>query len=273
MQRNNFDPAGTTQASLNLDRYRPTVVVWPNSRPGSGSTIPDKPPKPYPILDGKAVVARWIGDHATFHFAKTDDPESLLEDGPPTKNTDFHPSKSEVRFYPQGIDSLAYIPIKGSTCVYTNADGSHLLRPNGVMQGPYPWHPQLSMRPAPTPSPTNPSQGASEVSSQHPGLRFGLSGDFDDFYSGSSRTVNPLDLIRDPTITNDSGYCGSVRDSISNKDQRVKYRRPCDQSSNDGAGDADPWGSFDAGLGDQPEYTGGQFPEIGAIEWGDDILE
>ena len=129
MQRNNFDPAGTTQASLNLDRYRPTVVVWPNSRPSSGSTIPDKPPKPYPLLDGKAVVARWMGDHATFHFATTDDPESLLEDGPPSRKTDFHPSKSEVRFYPQGIDSLGYIPIKGSTCVYTNADGSHLLRP------------------------------------------------------------------------------------------------------------------------------------------------
>jgi hypothetical protein len=267
MQQSDFGQAESTQASSKLDKYRPTVVVWPSLPPSLGSNVPDKQPKPYPLLDGQALVARWMGDSATIQMGRTDDPKSIFDGGLLIGKTNPHSPNCEMRLYSQGIDSLGYIPIKGATCVYTDADGSHLFRSNGGMQGPYPWHSRLSKPPASTQPPTSPTQDASRVPLQHhPGIRQVLCGDSVSVYSNIPLTVNPSDLMRNPTI-NDSGYGGSMSGSIFN-DQRVKDKPPSDRSSNGETGGAGPWGASDEGLDAQSlEYTGGQFAEIGDIEW------
>jgi hypothetical protein len=272
MQHRDFGQAGSTQASSELNKCLPTVVVWPSPPPSLGSNVPDQQPKPYSLQDGQALVARWMGDSATIQMGRIDDPMSIFDGGLLTGKTNSHSPDCEMRFYSQGIESLGYFPIEGSTCVFTDAAGSYVLRPNGGMQGPYPWQPRLSEPSVSTQPPTNPSQVASQVSLQHhPGIRQVLFGDSVGDYSNIPLTVNPLDLNRAPTI-NDSGYGGSVRGSFFTS-QRVKDKPPYDQFSNGETGGAEPCVSFDEGLGDQTvEHTGGQFPEIEEIQCLD-ILE
>jgi hypothetical protein len=269
MQPRDFGQAGSTQESSELNKCLPTVVVWPSLPPSLGSNVPDQQPKPYSLLDGQALVARWMGDSATIQMGRTDDPMSIFDGGLLTGKTKSHSPDCEMRFYSQGIDSLGYFPIEGSTCVYTDPDGSYLLRPNGGMQGPYPWNPRLSMRPAAMRTPTKPSQQASEVSSQHhPGIRQVLYSDsvggYSNDYSNIPLTVNPCHLIRNPPI-DDSGYGGSACFN----DQRVEDKPPSDHFSNGKTGGAGPCGSFDEGLGDEMfGHTGEHFDEIGdVIEW------
>ena len=267
MQQTSFNQAGPKQASSNWDRYCPTLVVWPGPPPSLGSNLPDKSPRIYTILGDQAVVVRWIGDHATVHTTNTNDPKRMLRKGPPSEPTDFYPSDCEMRLYPRGIGSHGYYAIKGSSCIYTDADGPHILRPNGGIQGLYPSHSQLSVPTASTQPPTDFSRASEAPLQYHPGLRYALSG------GSVSKSVDPRHTLRDPTVK-DSGYSGSIRGSTSNEDQRVKYHRPCDHSSNKGTVDAEPWGNFDKGLDDQMvEHAGGQFPGIGNIQWLDDGLE
>ena len=239
MQRSNFNQAGPTQASSNLDRHCPTLVVWPGPPPSLGSNLADRPPRTYTIQGDHAVVVRWIGKSTTVHTTETNDPASILEQGPPSEKTDFYPSNCDIRLYPRGIGSPGYYPIKGSTCIYTDADGPHILRPNDGIQGLYPSHSQLFKSAASTQPATDYSRASEAPLQYHPG--YGPSGD------SVSKSVDPRITLRDPTFKH-SGYGGSISGSTSYEDQRV-YHRPCDQSSNDGAGDTEPCGKLRCGPG------------------------
>jgi hypothetical protein len=268
MQQTDFE-VEPIRASLNLNKYRPTVVVWPGPPPpisGPGSDVPDKPTKTYSLQDGETVVTRRIGDHATVHVTETDDPGTVLMKGPPFKNTDFHPQDSEMRFYPQGIDSPEHCRIEGSACAYTDGEGSYILRPNGGEQGPYPRHPRLSMPSPPTPPPIDSLQ-ASQVSLLRFAIRRdGPSGGLVDEYHKEPGTVEPSCL----TIK-DSGYGESVCGSIF-KDQRFTDKPPYAHFSNGETGGTEPWRKIREELDQSFLQAGAQFGEIeiGELMWAED---
>ena len=267
MQRTTFGEIEPAQSSLDLDKYRPTLVVL-----SGPAHVQDHPSKRYPVQEGSAVITRQIGDLITVHCERTNDPEGVFKRGLPSKNTDFYPRNSVRRFYPQGIDSPRYHPIEQSACIYTRGDASYIGKPGAVGSGPFPLHRLVSKTPTSTQTQTNPPQAPQMSLQHHPGLGYGSS-------HGSVRdppdyplTVNPLDLILDHAKNTDSGYGGSVFGSSVNG-QRVKGRSAYDPFTNSGPGEADPEWSFSMGVdGLSLRQTGEQFPEIviGDIEWAED---
>jgi hypothetical protein len=265
MQQTDFE-VEPTQASLDLNKYRPTVVVWPGPPPSLRSNVPDKPTKTYSLQNGETAVTRRIGNHATIHVTKTSDPGSVLKKGPPSKPTDFHPRDSEMRFYPQGIDSPEYCRLNGSACAYTDGEGSYVLRPNGCKQGPFPWHPQLSMPSPPTPPPVD-SLEASQVSLLRFAIRRdGPSGDLVSEHTVEPGTVEPSCL----TLNHDSGYGGSTNvGSVCGR--LLNDQRADDYVTKGEAGETEPWGSFREKLDQSFLQAGAQFGETAEhIVWAED---
>jgi hypothetical protein len=168
MQETTFREIEPSQAALNQSQCHPTLVVWPCPPPpslGPGSEILDKLPKPYPLQDGEATVARWIGTSPIVHVETTNDPEGVFKRGVPSNDARFHPPRSEIRFYPQGVHSGKYFPIVGSTCVFKRGESSYLFRKSGGIQGPYSCHSSLCTPSPLTQTSANPSW-ASQVSSR-----------------------------------------------------------------------------------------------------------
>jgi hypothetical protein len=181
MQETTFREIEPSQAALDLNQCHPTLVVWPCPPPpslGPGSEIPDESPKPYPLQDGEATVARWMGTSPTVHVETTDDPEGVFKRGSPSNNAHFHPPKSEIRFYPKGVHSRKYFPIVGSTCVFKRGESSYLCRENGGTQGPYPCHSSLSTLPPLTQTSANQSWTSQVSSRPHSSFQDPASSDY-----------------------------------------------------------------------------------------------
>lgn len=273
MQQTNSGQVEPRQPISELDKNYPTMVVWSGSPPSSGTNVRDDPLGRYPVREGEPVGTRQIGNVTLVDYGKRDDPDGVFLRGTSSEHTDSHPGNIERRFFPQGVESPTCYLVDQSVCIHSRGNYSRMFTQNGEVIGEYPLHSRLGKPSNSTQPPTNPSKEASRVPSQrHPGIRQVLIGDSNSNYSNNPLTVNPLELSRDPTI-NDSGYCGSTSGSIFN-DQRVKDKPPYDQFSYGETGGAEPCGSFDEGLGDETfGHTGGQFLEIGDIEWIDKILK
>jgi len=264
MQRTTFGQIEPARSSLDLNKYRPTLVVWSDP-----AHVQHHSSKRYLVQEGSAVITRQIGDLITVHYERTNDPEGVFKRGLPSKHTDFYPRNSERRFYPQGIESPRYHPIEQSACIYTRGDASYIGKPGSGESAPFPLHRLLSKPPTSRQTQTNPSQAPQMSLQHHAGLRYPpFDGSLSD-HSDIPRTVSLRDLILDHTKNNDSGYGGSMFGSSVNG-QRVQDRSAYDPFSNSGTGEADPEEGF-AEVDDLSlEQTGEQFPVIGGIEWVED---
>ena len=268
MQQTNFGQVEPRLPSEE-DKLYPTMVVWRGRAPSLGTNVPDTPSRRYPVREGQPVGTRQIGNVTLVDYGKRDDPDGVFLRGTTSQYTDVHPRDVERRFFPQGVESTECHRIEQAVCIHSRDNYTRMVRQNGDAIGEYPFHSRLRKPSTSTHPPTDSSQ-ASRVSSQHdPGLQCGLSRHLDNFYSDDALTVNPLNLIRDPTI-NDSGYDGSVSGSYSDY-RRVKNKPPYNQFSNVQTGGAEPCGSFDEGLGDEMfGHTGEHFGEIGNKLWIED---